>query len=258
MARETTRVLGIDIDVVNMQVAVERILTWVREAAPCRYVVTPNLDHAVLYRSSAALRSAYSGAALVVADGAPLVWASRLSVKPLPERVTGSDLTPALFAAAQRTDGLRVFLLGAGPGIAERAASRIEADYPSVRVVGTYSPPPGFEHDTEECGRILERIDAAKAQVLVVGLGAPKQELWVHAHADRLPVSVALCAGATIDFLAGERSRAPRWMQRMGLEWVYRAASDPRRLIPRYSRDAFSLPFLLLSQLRDHRSRRAS
>ncbi len=196
-----------------------------------------------------ALRAAYADAAMVLADGMPLVWTSRLLGHPLPERVTGSDLVPALFTAVPSDRSLRVYLLGAAAGVAERAAANIARRWPAVEVVGTYSPPLGFEHDTVENAAILDRIAAARPDVLVVGLGAPKQELWVHEHRDRIAAPVALCVGATIDFLAGQVARAPAWMQTSGLEWLHRLASQPRRLARRYARDAWIFPQLVLRDL---------
>jgi len=147
-----------------------------------------------------------------------------------------------------------VYLLGAAPGVAERAAENVHRRWPAVRVVGTYSPPIGFERDAVENEGILERIADARPDVLVVGLGAPKQELWVHQHREKLAAKVALCVGATIDFLAGEKARAPRWMQRVGLEWFYRVASEPKRLAARYARDAWIFPRLLAREWWQRRS----
>lgn len=239
---------GAEIDAIGMAAAVEHVLQWQqapREGA-CRFVVTPNVDHAVMFQTSEPLRQAYAAASLVLADGAPIVLASRLLGRPLPERVAGSDLAPALFErAASEGQSLHVFLLGAAPGVAERAAGNIEARWPNVAVVGTLSPPLGFERDAVENEQILEAIAAAQPDVLLVGLGAPKQELWVHAHADRLQAKAALCIGATIDFLAGEKHRAPRWMRRVGLEWLHRLSSEPKRLAKRYLRDAWIFPQLV-------------
>ncbi len=219
---------------------------------PCRYVVTPNVDHAVMFQRRADLREAYADASLVLADGAPLVWASRLLGRSLPQRVAGSDLVPRIFDAADRP--LRVFLLGAAPGVADEAARRIAARWPHVDVVGTYSPPLGFENDPQENDRILAAVAAAAPDLLVVGLGAPKQELWVHRHHRQLSAKVALCVGATIDFLAGHRRRSPRWMQRVGLEWLHRVLSEPRRLASRYARDAWVFPQLIWREWRGHYS----
>jgi N-acetylglucosaminyldiphosphoundecaprenol N-acetyl-beta-D-mannosaminyltransferase len=237
---------GVSLDAVNMTEAVSRLLEWsTADERLCHYVVTPNVDHVVLLQEHAGLRAAYDDASLVVADGWPIVRASRWLGRSLPQRVAGSDLVPALFAAARGTAPLRVYLLGALPGVALRAAERIHEHWPGVRVVGCDSPPPGFEHCAETNRVILGRIASAKPDVLIVGLGAPKQELWVHAHRDRLPVKVAICAGATIDFLAGAKRRAPRWMQRWGLEWLHRVATEPRRLTRRYLRDAWLFPQLV-------------
>ena len=247
------RLLGMDVDALDMPAAVERVWQWCRAEAnsACRYVVTPNVDHAVMLQTSGALRTAYAGAALVLADGAPVVWASRLLRRPLPERVAGSDLAPAIFEhATQSTRGadappLRVFLLGAAPGVADRAAARITARWPGVEVVGTLSPPLGFERDSVENERILAAVAAAAPDLVLLGLGAPKQELWIGEHAPRLRAKAALGIGATIAFRAGEKRRAPRWMQRLGLEWFHRLATEPRRLAARYARDAWIFPRLV-------------
>jgi N-acetylglucosaminyldiphosphoundecaprenol N-acetyl-beta-D-mannosaminyltransferase len=241
---------GMQIDAIEMHQAVEQILEWIYEpAAACRYVVTPNVDHAVLLREHEGLRGAYQSADLVLADGYPIVWASRLLGQPVPSRVAGSDLVPQLFSAVPEGRRLSVFLLGAAPGVAERAAASMRQRWPSLMTAGCYSPPPGFEHDDAECDRILERIAACQPDLLVVGLGAPKQECWVHRHRERIQARVALCAGATIDFLAGEKRRAPVWMQHAGIEWLHRMCSEPRRLVRRYARDVWVFPQLVLRQL---------
>ncbi len=185
----------------------------------------------------------------MLADGISVLLAARILGLRLPQRVAGSDLVPTLFQAAGERGPLKVFLLGAGPGVAERAAQNILARWPQVEVVGTYCPPLGFEKDSLENDRILAQIAAARPDVLVVGLGAPKQELWVHAHRQRIQAPIALCAGASIDFLAGEKRRAPVWMRRAGLEWLHRLASEPRRLFRRYARDAWIFPQLLCREL---------
>jgi N-acetylglucosaminyldiphosphoundecaprenol N-acetyl-beta-D-mannosaminyltransferase len=255
---EQVKLFGMTIDRLDLAQATERVVEWALDGSasgPCRYVVTPNVDHAVMYQHDSRLREAYREASMVVADGAPLIAVSRLLRKPLPERVAGSDLTPAALAAASAVavkSGrlLRLFLLGAGPGVADRAAKRIGERWPGVETVGVYCPPLGFEKDDAENERILAAVAAAKPDLLLVGLGAPKQELWVHRFHGRLAARVALCAGATIDFLAGEKQRSPRWMQRAGLEWAHRLASEPRRLAKRYARDAWIFPQLVWGEYR--------
>ena len=246
MSFQRIQLFDFEIDAVCMNYAIARILSWAEEEeSPCRFVVTPNVDHTVMLREHGGLREVYRDAHLILADGFPIVLASKLVKKPLPERVAGSELVPELFAAVPRGSSLRVFLLGAAPGVADRAAEVIHQRWPRVRIVGTYSPPLGFEHDQEEEERILARLECANPQVIVVGLGAPKQELWVHKHHERLSGRVALCVGATIDFIAGEKAQAPVWMRRMGLEWLHRVASEPRRLTKRYAKDAWVFPQLV-------------
>jgi len=246
---ETTNLFGMHISRITMPAAIECIQHWCAEprGESCRYVVTPNVDHAVMYQHRVELRNAYDDASLVLADGLPLVIASRLVRQSLPQRVAGSDLAPQLFAAGKP---LKVFLLGAAPGVADAATLRIERRWPNVQVVGTYSPPLGFEQDAAENERILAAVAAAAPDLLVIGLGAPKQELWVHRYHSQLAAKVAICAGATIDFLAGHRRRSPVWMRRVGLEWLYRVASEPRRLAGRYARDAWEFPPLVWREWR--------
>jgi len=243
---------GVEIDPLRMDQAVAQIRAWVADSAGrCRYVVTPNVDHVVMLQHHEGLRSAYRDAGMVLADGTPVLWSSRLlqgAAGRLPERVAGSDLVPALLSVTggeSAGGGLRVYLLGAAPGVADRAAANIRQRWPGVEVVGTYSPPVGFERDAAENEAILKRIAAARPDVLIVGLGAPKQELWVHEHRQRIAAKVALCVGATIDFLAGERKRAPMWMRDAGLEWLYRVLLEPRRLAARYAKDALIFPRLV-------------
>jgi N-acetylglucosaminyldiphosphoundecaprenol N-acetyl-beta-D-mannosaminyltransferase len=244
----TVSLFGMKIDALDMRESIDVLLQWcyAPRGAGCRYVVTPNVDHAVLFQTHEKLRDSYKDASLVLADGAPVVLASWLLGRRLPERVAGSDLAPALFnAAAGGAAPLRVFLLGAAPGVAERAAANIARRWGNIEIVGTLSPPMGFERNEAENQRILAAVAAAKPDLLILGLGAPKQELWIHAHAKQLDAKVALCIGATIDFLAGEKRRAPQWMRRVGLEWFHRLSSEPGRLAKRYLRDAWVFPQLV-------------
>ena len=251
MLKPRVDLFGVEIDRARMDEVVATILGWVRSpVARCRYVVTPNVDHTVLLRENSHLVSAYRAADLVLPDGFPVVVASWFLGKPIPERIAGSDLLPALFDAADQIAPLRVFLLGAAPGVAKRAADRIHARWSGVEVVDTYCPPLGFEYDPEECEHILDQVRQTRPDILVVGLGAPKQEIWAHLHRRELEASVVLCVGATIDFLAGTRSRAPRWMQRYGMEWLFRLLSEPRRLAGRYARDAWIFPQLVWREWR--------
>lgn len=249
------QMFGVEIDAISMPDAVQRILGWLDEPAEtCRFVVTPNVDHVVMLQTNDDLRRVYDDADLVLADGVPLVIAAKLLGRALPERVAGSELVPVLFTGLPPDRGLRCFLLGAAPGVADRAAEIIERKWPGIEVVGTYSPPLGFEHDPSEEEAIFERLNDAKPDLIVVGLGAPKQELWVHKNYHRLPGKVALCVGATIDFIAGEKQQAPVWMRRTGLEWVHRLLSEPRRLGGRYAKDAWIFPQLVWREWRHRKA----
>lgn len=243
------KLFGVEIDAVRMNEAVERIFRWIDEPQDqCQFVVTPNVDHTVLLRENEQLRNAYRDSGLVLADGHPVVMAARFLGKPLPERVPGSDLVPRVFSAAGDRTPITTFLLGAATGVADIAAENIESKWENVYVTGTYSPPLGFENDTAECEKILALINRAQPDILIVGLGAPKQELWTHRFQDRINARVALCVGATIDFLAGEKKRAPRWVQAIGMEWLHRIGTDPKRLFKRYAKDAWIFPQLVWNE----------
>jgi N-acetylglucosaminyldiphosphoundecaprenol N-acetyl-beta-D-mannosaminyltransferase len=241
---------GIKIDAMRMAEAVANVRNWIDDSTKqCRYVVTPNVDHAVLLQSNKGLCQSYEDAHLILADGHPIVWASRLLRQPLPERVAGSELVPALFDACNQDGGLKVFLLGAQPGIGAIAAANMKQRWPNVETVGVYSPPMGFENDPEESNFILGRIALCRPDVVIVGLGAPKQEIWVNKHYQQINAKAALCVGATIDFLAGEQKRAPVWMQKSGVEWLHRMCSQPKRLVKRYAKDAWVFPQLVWKQM---------
>ena len=244
----------IEFSAVTQAQAVTIILDWVTEGGPSpKMVVTPNVHLTMLQKRNPAFRRILNSSSLCLVDGKPIYWASRWFKVNLPEVVTGSDLVPAIFSAHSATRGeqkLNVYLLGAGEGVARRAAEQIMAQYPTVHVCGVYSPPFGFENDPQECENICKNIQASKASLLIIGLGAPKQELWADKHLQHTGVKVAICAGATIDFMAGEKARAPMWMRKTGFEWLFRMLSEPKRLFKRYIQDGLALPGLLWSEYR--------
>jgi len=200
----------------------------------CRgYVVTPNVDHIVRYQNQESFRQACASAVLHLPDGVPVVWAARRLGIRLKERVAGADLLPAVcrMAAAR---GFTVFLMGGGRGVAQRAAEALVLRFSGLRIVGTHTPPGDFTADGPAAELAVAAVARAHPDILFVGLGSPKQELWVHRHWDRLACTVAICCGAAIDYAAGVKPRAPLWMQRAGLEWLWRLAHEPRRLWRRY------------------------
>lgn len=248
--KKRIRLFGANIDLLNMHDTVNLISDWFAQPQKdCHFVVTPNVDHIVKLQTDIGLQKAYKEAALIVTDGRPVVWAANLLGVNIPGTVPGSDLVPALFEHAQiNQQPLTVFLLGAMPGVADRARDVIHATWPMVRVVGTLSPDYGFEKKPEVSKFICEAVNNSGADLLVIGLGAPKQELWITQYASEISVKVALCVGATIDFIAGEKSRAPMWMQKVGLEWLHRMLSEPKRLAKRYIVDAIIFPKLIFNE----------
>lgn len=238
-------ILGVPIDSITMDEALGRIDRMVRSGRP-HYVVTPNVDFLVQGREDPELHRILLEADLVLCDGQPLVWASRLLGNPLPERVAGADLVPHLITLAEHR-GYRLFLLGATPEANARAAARLQARHPRLQLAGSYAPPfrPLEEMDHGEIGR---RIREARPDLLLVSFGCPKQEKWIARNYRSLGVPVSLGVGAVIDFLAGTVRRAPHWMRATGLEWSWRLAQEPRRLFRRYATDLRCFGGALLAQ----------
>src|SRR5215471_1600302 len=202
-----------------------------------------NFDHVVLAETDVEFRNAYQAASLSLADGQPLIWTSRLLGVPLPERIAGSDLVvPLMQRAGQR--GWRVYLLGAGPGVALAAAEHFRTNY-GVRIAGVDAPTISTSGGPEE-EVALQRLRSASPDLVLVALGSPKQEIWIHRVSGAIQPSVAIGVGASFDFIAGRVRRAPRWMAKSGLEWVFRISQQPR-LIRRY---LFRDPKFLLILLR--------
>lgn len=197
------------------------------------WVVTHNLDHLRLLRRDARFRTVCDQASLRVADGMPLIWASRLAGTPLPQRVAGSSLISSLSAAAAR-EGLSVFLLGGDPGAAEGAAAVLRGRHPDLRCAGTLCPPFGFEHDAAMMAEIRRVLAEARPDIVYVALGAPKQEIVIAMLRDAVPRAWWLGVGISFSFLCGQVRRAPQWMQKVGLEWLHRLCQEPRKLGKRY------------------------
>ncbi len=224
-------------DKVTMKEAVRRILRMAKKRDHPRYVCTANLDHLVIAERDPDFREAYRHADLVVADGAPVVWLSRIaSSVALPERIAGSDLFWELGRLSGEAN-VRLFFLGGVPGAAAKAAEILEQRNPGVRVAGTYCPSFKMFETGAEQERIRRLIRQAAPDILLVALGAPKQEKWIATHKDRLGVPVSIGVGGAFEMAAGIRRRAPRWLQRWGLGWLFRFAQEPTRLFRRYFRD---------------------
>lgn len=236
---ERITLLGVPIDRVTSAQAIDHIAHALREGRG-GWVVTPNLDILRRLVVDAGFAALCAPADLRLADGMPLVWASRLRRTPLPERVTGSDLIWSLTDRAAR-DGRSIYFLGGNPGAAEHAAALLQAKSPGLRVAGTECPPIGFDADPDALASLEARLVAARPDILYVALGSPKQERLIVRLRAALPSTWFLGIGISFSFVTGEVRRAPRWMQKSGLEWVHRLVQEPRRLGRRYLIDG--LPF---------------
>jgi N-acetylglucosaminyldiphosphoundecaprenol N-acetyl-beta-D-mannosaminyltransferase len=235
------RVAGLDFDVLSEEQVVAHIVAESNDGQG-GWVATPNIEICRQVRRDPTARALINNASLVVPDGMPLLWAARLLGDRLPERVTGSSLIYTLSAAAA-ANGRTVYLLGGAPGVPQRAADELTRRYPGLRVVGADSPPWGFDREPGEIAALRARLTAANPDIVYVGLGFPKQERVISALLPDLPGSWFVGCGAAIPFAAGVLTRAPRWMQRIGMEWAHRLISEPRRLFRRYLVD--DLPFAI-------------
>ncbi len=228
---ERVEILGVEIDGVTLAEAIERLVGVMRgPAMPGGYhVITANPELVMSAVDSHPLSrqvlDIFHNASLVVADGIGVVWASRIFGTPLPERVPGIELAEGALAAAGE-EGRRVYLLGGEPDVAAEAAARLTQRFPGLRVAGTHH---GYFSE-DEVPRLVEEIAEASVDLLLVGLGAPKQELWIAAHRKRLQAKVVIGVGGSLDVFAGRTRRAPLVYQTLGLEWAYRLAREPRRV----------------------------
>ncbi len=231
-------VLGVPVDNVTMEDVLGRVQDWIQEGG-FHQIATANTDFLINSLKDEELGEILRRCHLVMADGMPLVWTSRLLGNPLKGRVTGSDLVPRLIELSARCN-YRIFLLGGTEASLDGTMAWIKAHHPGAKIAGRYSPAhaslDAMDHD-----EILTRIRAAAPDILLVAFGNPKQEKWLSMHRHRLEVPVCVGIGASFDFLAGAVLRAPQWMQRSGLEWCYRLAQEPKRLVRRYTRNACGL-----------------
>lgn len=228
-------VWDVPFDCVDLQGAVDRIDELIQRGTPS-YVITANLNYVMLHACEEDVPELTYDADLILADGQPIVWRSKLGKNALPERVAGSQM---IYDLAQRGSqkGWSIYFLGGEEGVAEKCAKELVKHYPGIRIAGIESPP--FRQLTEsEQHEQDERIRDSGADLLLVAFGQPKGERWIHANYRRLGVPVSIQLGASFDFIAGTAKRAPVIWQKIGMEWMYRMLSDPKRLIPRYTANA--------------------
>lgn len=236
--------MNTEVDNLTMDEALQRIDELIQEDRNA-YIVTPNVDHVIQLEKGGELLEAYKSADLILTDGKPLIWISNFYGSPIKEKISGSDLFPKLCELAA-DKGYKMFFLGAAEGVAAKAAENLKKRYPGLQVVGTYSPPFGFEKNIEESTLINNMIKAAKPHILIVALGCPKQEMFILHNREALGVPLSLGLGASLDFEAGNIKRAPKWMADHGLEWLFRITQDPKRLAKRYFVDDMKILRLVI------------
>ena len=225
--KKRVRIFNIEVDAVTRE---ELLGTFTSG-----FLVTPNVDHLVLLQKDAEFVRAYRSADFVTVDSQIVYWALRFLGRRVPEKISGSDFLPAYCEYHRHDHNLRMFLLGGRPGVAASAAERINSRLGYQMVVAAHSPTMEFGSDPEENKRVVAMIQECGANVLVVGLGAPKQEKWIARHRHELSgVHTFMAMGATLDFEAGTASRAPSWMSNRGVEWLYRLFQEPGRMWRRY------------------------
>ena len=235
-------ILNVSIDNISMQ----ELLTNLKHGG---VVYTPNVDHLVKLQKDREFFRVYQDADYRICDSQLIFYASRFLGQPIREKISGSDLFPAFYQRYARDESVKIFLLGGLEGVAEKAMHRINQKVGRKMVVECYSPPFGFEHDPQECEKIIALVNASGANVLAVGVGAPKQEKWIANYRSALTsIKTFLAIGATIDFEAGNLSRSPSWMSEAGLEWLYRLLMEPGRLWKRYLVDDVGFFVLIARQ----------
>jgi N-acetylglucosaminyldiphosphoundecaprenol N-acetyl-beta-D-mannosaminyltransferase len=219
----SVRILGVRVDAITFEGMLASIGAWIADGGP-HQICTVNPEFVMAAQRDAAFAAVLEAADLCIADGIGLLWAAKRQGAPLPERVTGSDGVP-LIARRAAEKGWRIFLLGAGPGVAEAAGAELQRRYPGLDVAGAY---PGTPSDAD-AAEIIARIRAAQPDVLFVAYGAPKQDLWIARHQRALQVPAMMGVGGSLDFIAGAQKRAPAWIRRINLEWLYRLVTQPWR-----------------------------
>jgi N-acetylglucosaminyldiphosphoundecaprenol N-acetyl-beta-D-mannosaminyltransferase len=226
-ATDKVRILNVDIDNVTELEVLQQL--------DCGVVFTPNVDHLLLLKNDPDFFEIYKTADYTLCDSKILYYVSRFLGTPIKEKISGSDFFPSFCQYHKDNEEIKIFLLGAKEGVAAQARDNLNTKLGREIIVGALSPSFGFEKNEEECQEILDKINKSGATVLAVGVGAPKQEKWIHKYKEQLPnIKIFFAIGATIDFEAGNKQRAPKWVTEIGLEWLHRLLSEPKRLWKRY------------------------
>lgn len=196
-------------------------------------IITPNVDQIVRMEWDDYFKKICDNCELLLVDGHPLIWIARLYKRPFKQKICGSDLVPTLCERAAEK-GYSVFFLGAAPGVAQKAAEEMQKKYIGLKVAGTYSPPLDFEKDEKEIERINKMLLDSKADMLFVGMGVPKQDKFIYENMHKYQIPMSFSIGGTIDFIAGVQKRAPKWIRKIGFEWLYRLITNPKKMFKRY------------------------
>jgi len=243
---EKINIADVSIHNLTMQESLGAIEDLISKGRPS-YLGSVNVDMIVRCHKDLDFAQYYQKCFLSLTDGVPILWASKFLGTPLKEKVAGSDLVPKLCALAA-AKGYKLFFLGGRPGAAQAAKQKLLNSFPLLKIVGTYAPPFGFEKDIHEMHKIESMIKESRPDIVLVGLGAPKQEKWIGQHYQFLGVPVMMGVGVTFEFIAGIVKRAPAWMQRSGFEWLWRLSMEPQRLWKRYLVDDLQFFSLVLKQ----------
>jgi exopolysaccharide biosynthesis WecB/TagA/CpsF family protein len=238
---EKIKILNVEIDNLTLSELLHQLDSGV--------LITPNVDHLIQTQHDEEFYQCTSLATYSVCDSKILLFASRFLGTPIKEDICGADFFKAFYTYHSKNEKIKIFLLGAKPGVGEAAMRNINGKIGRDIIIGTYSPPFGFEKDEVECTKVLQVVRQSGANVVVVGLGNPKQTKWIFKYRNQLPdIDIFMALGATIDFEAGNVKRVPAILRKFGLEWFFRMCMEPKRLIKRYLLDDPPFFWYLLKQ----------
>lgn len=239
--------MGIYIDNLNANEMVDYIFEKIENRTPVQ-IVGVNVDQIVRVSKNELSKKIFLNSSLVFVDGKPIQWMCKLLGTPIKERITGPDLMEFVCAKAA-SKKYRIFLLGAAPGVAQKCGEILRERYPGVEISGTYSPPLGFQNNEDEMQNIIEMLKKSNSDILFVGMGSPKQDIFIYENMSKYDIPVSFSMGAAIDFISGNVKRAPRWMVVCGLEWFHRMVQNPKRLFKRYLVDDMAIVPLFIKEI---------
>lgn len=250
---DKVNILDVHVSRFDLQQTMEKFSEAIKNEKKLRVSVTP-VNCLLWAHRDKKLRNIYNSADIVTADGVPVVWASKLLGEPINGRVTGLDLLPE-FSKVAAKEGFTFFFLGASEGVGEKLSRKLQQDNPELKISGSYSPPFADTFSDDENSKMIDLINQSGADVLWVSLTAPKQDFWIANHFNKLNVSIAIGVGAAFDVVCGNIKRAPKWMQKSGLEWLFRFVQEPKRLFKRYLVEAPQfIPLVIKQKLQNNRS----